>query len=202
MERKKKLRLIQLFLLSIGLFFLFFTYSNNYRSSSDKDIISKETREKISKELDKNEDIKGNIFYNIKYSGLDLAGNRYILKSKQAETTPANEELINMTGVEAIFYFKDGTVLNVKSKFGLYNNRSLDMLFDKDVNAVYGNSKLTAQKAEYSNSLGFLTITENVKVNDIKGNLFAEKLQFDIKNQTLDIVSSKNGKINANVNLN
>jgi hypothetical protein len=202
MERKKKLRLIQLFLLSIGLFFLFFTYSNNYWSSSNKEIISKETREKISKELDKNEDIKGNIFYNIKYSGLDLAGNRYILKSKQAETTPANEELINMTGVEAIFYFKDGTVLNVKSKFGIYNNRSLDMLFDKDVNAVYGNSKLTAQKAEYSNSLGFLTITENVKVNDIKGNLFAEKLQFDIKNQTLDIVSSKNGRINANVNLN
>ena len=34
-----------------------------------------------------------------------------------------------MKFVEAIFYFKDDTVLNVKSNEGIYNNKTLDMKF-------------------------------------------------------------------------
>ena len=74
-----------------------------------------------------------------------------------------------MTDVEATFYFKDDTILYVKSKYGIYNNKTLDMKFDSKVKANYENSKLTADKAEYSNSLGFLTISNNVIINDKKG---------------------------------
>ena len=34
-----------------------------------------------------------------------------------------------------------------------------------------------------SNSQGFLTFTDNVIVNDLQGNLVADKLLFDIKSQ-------------------
>ena len=44
-------------------------------------------------------------------------------------------------------------------------------------------------------------ISENVKVDDIRGNFTAEKLYFDISKQTLNIASSKKGKINANINI-
>ena len=44
-------------------------------------------------------------------------------------------------------------------------------------------------------------ISESVKVEDLKGCLFADKLLFDIKKQTLNIASFENSKINANVNL-
>ena len=44
--------------------------------------------------------------------------------------------------------------------------------------------------------------TENVRVNNIKGNLIADKLLFDITNNKLDITSFQDGKINANVDLN
>ena len=37
--------------------------------------------------------------------------------------------MVSMRDVEAIFYFKDNTVLNVKSDEGVYNNKSLDMIF-------------------------------------------------------------------------
>ena len=57
-------------------------------------------------------------------------------------------------------------------------------------------------KAEYSNTKSFLSIYENVRINDIQGNLIADKLLFDITSQKLDITSFSNGKINVNVNLN
>ena len=47
-----------------------------------------------------------------------------------------------------------------------------------------------------------LTIYENVRVNDKRGNLIADKLLFDITKQKLNITSFNDGKINANVKLN
>ena len=106
-----------------------------------------------------------------------------------------------MTSVEATFYFKDGTILNVWSEQGVYNNKSLDMKFSGNVKAIYEGSKLFAQKAEYSNSKSFLTISEKVKINDARGTMIADKLLFDIKKQTLEIASFTDNKINANINL-
>ena len=107
-----------------------------------------------------------------------------------------------MTFVEAIFYFKDGTTLRIWSNKGIYNNKTLDMKFINDVKAKYLNSNLFAQKADYSNSKRYLSIYENVRIDDIRGNLIADKLLFDIKKQKLNITSFNNGKINANVKLN
>ena len=141
------------------------------------------------------------IFYNIKYSGLDLSGNRYILTSKEAMVDKNVQEIVNMKFVNAVFYFKDNTVLLIFSELGKYNNKTLDMEFDKAVRANYENNELLAEKAEYSNSQGYLSITKNVKVNSNQGNLVADKLLFDIKKQTLDIYSFNDNKINAKLKL-
>ena len=106
-----------------------------------------------------------------------------------------------MKYVDAIFYFKDDTVLKLSSKSGIYNNNTLDMSFRDDVKATYQNSKLFAGRADYSNQKSFLTITENVIIDDIKGKMFADKLLFDIKKQQLSISSINNNKINANISL-
>ena len=199
MERKKKLKIIQLVLLTVGILVIFYTYMNKNNSSVEK-IISKETQEKIKKQLAKKSQ-EGDIFYNIEYSGLDLSGNRYILRSEEAINSKKNQELINMKSVTAIFYFKDGTTLNVWSDFGVYNNRTLDMNFSENVRAVHEESKLFAERASYSNSESFLRISEKVIVKDFRGTVYADELFFDIKKQKLDIASFKDGKINANVNL-
>ena len=202
MIRKKKLKFIQITLILFGFIIIFFTYSKNFQKDQGKEILSKDAKIKITKELDsKKNTSEGNKFFNIEYSGFDLSGNRYILKSKEATTNPSDEELIFMVDVEAIFYFKDDTKLQVFSKSGIYNNKTLDMQFKENVKAFYENSKLLANEAEYSNSLGFLTISDNVRVDDTRGNLIADKLFFDIKKQTLNIDSFNDGKINANIKL-
>ena len=107
-----------------------------------------------------------------------------------------------MSEVNAVFYFKDNTVLYISSDKGIYNNKTLNMNFDTNVKAEYLNSKLFAEKAEYSNTENYLSIYGDVRINDIKGNLIADKLFFDITKEQLDITSFNDDKINANVNLN
>ena len=201
-ERKKKIILAQIFLFFLGLIIFLFTYLGN-KQSDERKILSKQTEKKFKENLtDKVSDKDLNVFFNIEYSGFDLSGNRYILKSKEARTNKDNEELIFMTDVEASFYFKDDTTLYIWSKQGEYNNKTLDMKFDQNLKAIYENSKLTAEKAEFSNSKGFLKITNNVKIDDIQGNLGADELLFDLKDKTLKISSFDNNRINAKIKLN
>ena len=198
-KRKRKLRLIQICLLFVGSFIIFFTYYSK-ETPSDNEIISKKIQEKLKKQSSSQQK-EGDVFYNIEYTGLDLTGNRYILKSKEAFSNRTNQELVNMKQVEANFYFKDDTVLNVRSKTGVYNNKNLDMDFLGNVEATYEGSKLYAQKAKYSNSKSFLTISDKVKIIDVRGTMLADELLFDIKKQTLNIASFDESKINTNINL-
>ena len=195
--RKKKLIITQIILFLIGFIIIYYTY---YLTKKDNNqLISIEDKKKIDTKLKDSQDVEDGIFYNIKYSGIDLAGNRYILLAEEAINSKVKEELVDMKLIEVTFYFKDDTTLKVKSKEGIYNNKTLDMMFMGNVEAVYEDSKLTANKANYSNLNSFLTVSNNVVVTDKKGVLVADKLLFDIRKQSLNIESFNNNKINANI---
>ena len=195
--RKKKLIITQIILFLIGFITIYYTY---YLTKKDNNqIISIEDKKKIDTQLKDSRDVGDGIFYNIKYSGIDLAGNRYILLAEEAINNRLKEELVDMKLIEVTFYFKDDTTLKVKSKEGIYNNKTLDMMFMGNVEAVYEGSKLTAEKADYSNINSFLTISNNVVVTDKKGVLVADKLLFDIRKQSLNREAFENKQINANI---
>ena len=195
-KRKKKLIFAQITLFILGVFIIIYTYYNKREST---ELIIPSNQKKIVNTLNNQENVNEDIFYNIKYSGIDLAGNRYILTSKEAINNKNNPELVDMKSVEVKFYFKDETILNVLSDSGVYNNKTLDMVFKKNVKAFYEGSELLADKANYSNLNSFLTISDNVIVTDKKGTVVADKLLFDIKKQNLNIISFNNNKINAKI---
>tara|TARA_B000000475_G_C15969939_1_gene436641 strand:- start:78 stop:686 length:609 start_codon:yes stop_codon:yes gene_type:complete len=201
MERKKKIRLAQIIFLFLGLFTIFFTYLK--RETNQKEtLISVETKKKIEKQLSDQKSLNDNdTFYNVEYSGFDLNGNRYIIKCKEAVVNKNSIELIKMQFVNAKFYFKDDTTLFINSDSGIYNNKTLDIQFSKNVKGSYLNSKLFAQNANYSNSNGYVSISNNVIIEDPKGSVFAKKLLFDIKTKTLKISSSQNERVKANITL-
>ena len=199
MNRKKKLKIIQLGLLLTSLIILVFSYSNRFKLT-DKTIISKEIQKKVDQQLSEQSD-KGDSFYNISFSGLDLSGNRYILNAVEAKNDKIKPEIIYMKDIDAIFYFKDGTDLKIFAEEGVYNNKSLNMLFEKNIEAFYENSTLLAQKAEFSNSEGLLIVSNQIRFKDKKGLLTADKLLFDVKKQTLNISAFENKKVNANIDL-
>ncbi len=198
-NRKKKIRLIQLTLLFLGTLILYFTYVNQNTMKEEK-LLSLEKEERVKKMI--SEDSKeSDTFYNIEYSGLDLEGNRYIIKSKEAFNEKDSQEIINMKFVEAKFYFKDKTILYIFSNRAIYNSKSLDISFFGSIKADYAGSKLTAEKAEYSNSKSYLIVSDDVKIDDIRGSMVADKLLFDIKKQTLEIASKDEENINTNINI-
>ena len=131
-----------------------------------------------------------------------MSGNRYTLSSEEAFSNKNSQEIVEMKKVKAVFYFKDNTELKIFSGEGIYNNKTLDMLFANKVSAFYNDSELYSEKAEYINSKNVLVIENDIKVISEKGNIFAEKLFFDIKNQTLDVSSANDNKINAVIKLN
>ena len=195
-NRKNKIRFIQILLLIISVIIIFSTYFINEKP---KNIIitskEKERLQNISKQTE-----NADIFYNIKYSGLDLAGNRYVLTSQEARVDNNFKEIINMKFVDAIFYFKDDTILTVNSEFGTYNNKTLDMVFEKNVKANYQDSELYGDKIVYLNTDRTLEISENVILNDTRGTMSADNLLFDLETKKVDI-SSYNNKINTNLNI-
>ena len=196
-KRKKNLLAAQIILFALGILIIFFTYYNREQTSQ---IITLENKKKIDNTLTTDES-DTDIFYNIQYSGIDLSGNRYILNAKEAINNNIDPELVAMKFVEVNFYFKDDTVLNVLSDKGVYNNITLDMLFENNVRAYYEGSELIADKANFSNLNSYLEVSENVTVNDKRGLVTADKLLFDIKKQQLDIISFNNNKINAKIDL-
>ena len=198
-KRKKKLILIQISFLVFGILIIFFTYLQK-KQNENKNIISEETQKKIELNLDNNEK-NADVFYDVSYTGLDLSGNRYILKSKEARNNKINSAIVEMVDLKAFFYFKDGTMLKINSEKGVYNNKTLDIIFENNIKAEYQESMLFADLAEYSNSNNFLKISKRVIIKDTRGEIFADNLFFDLKKQTLDIKSSMNNKINANLKL-
>tara|TARA_E500000178_G_scaffold233835_1_gene230299 strand:- start:237 stop:842 length:606 start_codon:yes stop_codon:yes gene_type:complete len=196
--RKKKIFLTQLLLFIIGLLMLIFTYLNFDKNSTDG-IFKKDTKVEINKNI-KNKESNSTTFYNITYSGIDLSGNRYILQAKEAKNGDVTNELLKLKNVKATFYFKNDKMLNITSNSGFYNNKTLDMIFENEVNGKYDGSILLAEKAEYFNSKNILIITDNVRVKDPKGVFSAEKLLFDIKKNTLNISSSERSKVKADIN--
>lgn len=173
MIKLKRNKIIQISLFIIGTLILFFTYSDKNLNKS-KIIIPTETKTKLENSQSSKD---GNdTFYNIEYSGFDLEGNRYLLKAEEAINNKNNQDIVIMKFVNAYFYFKDDTVVEVKSDAGIYNNRTLDMKFDGNIKALYDKSKLFAQKAEYSNSKSYLTVYDKVEIIDTKGTMVADRL--------------------------
>ena len=197
-SRRKKILFIQLFLFFAATILISFTYINLGNNSS-KQILSEKKKREINEKIKKDKS-DGNTFYDIVYSGLDLSGNRYIINAKEANNNNDNEGFVSLKNVNAVFYFKDNKNLNITSKFGLYNNKTLDMKFEKDVKAEYDGSTLLAEEAVYLNSKNLIEISNNVEITDFRGTLIAEKLVLDIEENKLNITSSRNKKVEANFN--
>ena len=201
MSRLKKIKIIQLLLLILGLLDFYFTYygSTTYKKSIG---LSEKTKNEIIKKTSKNtSENTRNIFYNIKYNGIDFSGNRYVLTSKEAATLKDNENLLDLIGVNYTFYFKDGTTLEVISNKGIYNNKTLDMKFEEKVLMKYNGNTLEAENAEYSNSGNYLKIQDNVKIKSELGNMMADEFFFDLNTKKLKINSFNDNNIKANIKI-
>ena len=93
---------------------------------------------------------------------MDLRGNRYEVRSKEAQFDINNPEIIKMKVMSAIFYFKDGTILKVRGNYGIYNNSSSDAVMVNNNITING---ATTNVGIYNNESSPQLQEINVNVN-------------------------------------
>ena len=193
---KFKKTTVQLILLTVGVLLIFLIYfsdsNNNKKTETLKDVSN---AQKDSKE---NEDI--NIFEDVEYKGVDNNGNKFVILSEYSDFKIDKSEIINMKGVLCYFYFKDGKVLEIRSKTGTYNNVTLDMNFAKNVNMFYQDNALFSDKANFSNAENRLVVEGNVKTQGPDGELIGDKLNFDFIDKKLKISMYNEDRIKIKTN--
>ena len=187
-SRKKNIILIQITIFLIATFLLFNTYRDE--DGAVKEVVKIKT---IS-------DPNANNFTDIEYSGFDLSGNRYVLRAGTANFKTEIPESINIENVVANFYLKDGSILNVISDEGLYNNKTLDMEFRKNVKSVYLDNTLLSEQLNYSNTDSKLLVSGNVRGESVeKGKFFADNVEYDLKDKTLDFSMFGNKQVKIKI---
>jgi LPS export ABC transporter protein LptC len=191
-----KTKFIQISLLLLAFFLIFFTYFFNLK------------KKQPSTNLDQIKTIKPdgqkekmlNTFLDVQYGGLDKNGNRFVIGSKYANFEADKPNIIKMEQVLCTFYFKDGTNLTIIGDYGIYNNVTDDMEFTENVKMNYLENVLFAEKANFFNAKNELLIEGNVKTKSPEGELQADKLDFNLDSKKLKISMYNDKKVNIKVN--
>ena len=192
LNRARKKTAIQLMLLTVGFLLVIFIYFLNPANKKQEKML-----ENISDIKDTGSDIENkNIFENLEYRGVDKNKNEFVIFSEYSEFKTEEPSIINMKNVSCFFYFKDGTILEIRSKTGIYNNVTLDMSFEENVNMFYMDNSLVSDKADFSNENNNLIIEGNVTTQSQKGELMADKLNFDFSDKKLKASMYNEDRVN------
>ena len=191
-----KKQFIQISLLLLAFFLIFFTYFFNLKKKQPSANLDKIK----TVETDKQKEKAVNTFLNVEYGGFDKNGNRFIISSKYANFETDRPSIIRMEQILCTFYFKDGTNLTIISDYGVYNNVTDDMEFTKNVKMNYLENVLFSEKANFFNVKNELLIEGNVKTKSPEGELRADKLDFNLDSKKLKISMYNDKKVNIKVN--
>ena len=192
-----KKKFIQISLLLLALFLIFFTYFLNLKkkqTSTNLDQIKT-----VETDKQKKEEVV-DTFVDVEYSGFDKNGNRFVIGSEYANFEIDRPNIIRMEQMLCTFYFKDGTNLTIVSNYGIYDNVTNDMEFTENVKMNYLENVLFSEKANFFNVKNELLIEGNVKTKSPEGELQADKLNFNLDSKKLKISMYNEKKVNIKVN--
>jgi LPS export ABC transporter protein LptC len=192
-----KTKFIQISLLLLAFFLIFFTYFFNLKKKQPFTNLDQIKTVKPDKQKEK---VAVNTFFDVQYSGFDKNGNRFVTGSKYANFEIDRPNVIRMEQVLCVFYFKDDTKLTIVSDYGIYNNVTNDMEFTGNIKMNYLENVLFSEKANFFNVKNELLIEGNVKTTSPEGKLQADKLDFDLDSKRLKISMYNDEKVNIKVN--
>ena len=191
----KRKDLIQISLIFFGLLIIFFTYF--YIGKKDTSLDKVEEKE-IEENITEKEGF--NTFENITYEGKDSNNNNFILNSEYAEFAINESNIIYMKKMVCRFFFKDGTILEIMSDKGIFDNVSNNIEFEDNVEMYYLENKLFSDKANFVNSENYLIVQGNVIGEGPLGNVAADKLNVDFIKKKMKISMYNENKVNIKVN--
>jgi hypothetical protein len=158
----------------------------------------------VSKNIKPTEAAESNVFENISYIGTDSSGKQYNVRAKLAMIDKDNQDLISLKEVDSDFLLKDGGVIKITSKTGLFNKTTNDILYEHNVKIVQKDGVVTANKAEYIVKANNIFVSGNVVGDYIEidpktkkrrtSQVRADKIIIDTFKKTAEVVMDEKGK--------
>jgi LPS export ABC transporter protein LptC len=158
----------------------------------------------VSKNIKPTEGAESNVFENISYIGTDSSGKQYNVRAKLATIDKNNQDLISLKEVDSDFLLKDGGILKITSKTGLFNKATNDILYEQNVKITQKDGVVTANKAEYIVKTNNILVSGNVvgDYNEIDpktkkrrtSQVRADKIIIDTFKKTAEVIMDEKGK--------
>ena len=182
---------IQLSLVAIGIILILSTYFL-YPRISNKITAEKKifTQEKIE-----TADEKSNYFENVEYTGLYNINNRFSINSKKAFISNEEPDIVHMTNMKVTLEMKDGRIVVITSDTGVYNKKTYDCFFVKNVKATDGETVLNSENMDLLASVDTASIYNGVILTSPKGSLVADKIEYDFQTKYYKVSMFKNERV-------
>ena len=185
-------KIVQLTLIFIGLFLIFATYF--LYPKFNKKIVEKSIIEDGQVTMD---DTKTNTFKNVEYKGLYNFDNPFSIKSEIAHISVEEPDVIYMTGVKASIIMKDGRLVIITSDKGIYNKITYDCFFEDNVKVADGETVVFAENLNLLASKDTASIYNSVSITNDKGDLVADKIDYNFETKYYKISMFDNKRVKA-----
>jgi len=189
-----KKNLIQFILLSL-LIILSILFYQKYMASNitNKKVLEKKIYDgKINEKstFEKNKE-SANIIENLRYTSNDLFGNTYIINAQSAQVEEGKIDQVKLFEVMAKIIQKNDEIIFINSNFADYNKINNNTLFKKNVNVKYGEQSIESDTINLNFSKNLIKIEDNVYYKNNSAQLYADKIEIDIKTKKLKIFMNK-----------
>tara|TARA_B100000686_G_C16713953_1_gene930864 strand:+ start:983 stop:1612 length:630 start_codon:yes stop_codon:yes gene_type:complete len=206
---KRRQQTTQIILISVGLFLIlatYFLYPTIIKKQGDQKVDeSISIEEKILKEDKMEEDKKIasdndkiNKFKNVEYKGLYNL-DPFEVKSDDAYILAEEPDIVYMKNMLVNLYLNDGRIVTIKSDEGTYNKITYDCLFEKNVRATDGDTKIFAENLDLLATEDSVQIYNSVNLIHTTGSLLADKIDYDFETKFFKVSMFDQEKIKMKI---
>ena len=187
-------RIVQLSLISIGLFLILATYFFYPKIIKNK-FLEEVTVKDVATKTDITDSKWRNTFENVEYKGLYDMDKPFKVKSENAYILIKNSDVVYMTNMHVTLDMDDGRVIIITSDKGRYNKVTYDCFFENNVKAIDGKTTVLAENLDLLATEDSATVYNNVFLTNDKGSLRADKVYYDFETKHYQVSMFSDDKV-------
>ena len=182
-------KIVQLSLISIGLFLILATYFLYPKFLKEKTVQDS----KITTDITDSEE--HNTFENVEYKGLYDIDKTYKVKAEEAYILIKEPNVVYMSNMRVTLNMDDGRIIIITSDKGSYNKVSYDCFFENNVKAVDGETTVLSETLDLITTEDFATAYNDVFLTNDKGSLQADKIHYDFETKSYRVSMFNDKKV-------
>ena len=184
-------RIVQLSLISIGLFLILATYFFYPMFIKNKFFEEETVKENVIATDGK----ESNAFENVQYKGIYDIDKQFTIKAEKAYILKKDPDIVYMTNMHVALDMDDGRVIIITSDKGRYNKVSYDCFFENNVKAIDGETTVLAGNLDLLATEDTATVYNNVFLTNDKSSLRADKVYYDFETKYYQVSMFSDKKV-------